>query len=504
MKAVILARVSDPEQEDNYSTPAQVRRLTEYAQSKGLEVIEAYEVTESSTKDVRTKFETIIKHIKEAKEPIALVVDTIDRLQRGFRESIELDDMRKAGQLEIHFLREGLVLSKDSNSSDLLRWDMGVMFARSYVLQLSDNVKRATEQKLKNGEWSGKAPCGYINVRDENDKAWVEVDEERAPLVKKAFEWYATGNYSLKALAKILADDGLTVNSKMQKPMYTSYLEATIISNRFYYGEMEWKGKIYPHKYERLVPKWLWEKCQDVKASYGKTPFNYGAKQYAFKRLLKCPECNCHLSTYTQKNINYVRCHSCNAIHIKEETLLKQAAKLFEKLTMPEAVVEDLTSQLKALYQGEQEYYEENVERINGKLKKLRKRMKTMYEDRLDGRITPDEYDKLIEESKGKEAKFLEELQAHSEADKTFVISCSYILELAKRAKELFVRSQPEQKNKLLRFVLANATVKDGKLVPELKTPFQGILDCNKSKKWYPRRDSNPQPPVPKTGALSS
>lgn len=44
-----------------------------------------------------------------------------------------------------------LILDKNSNSTDVMRWDMSVMFAKAYVLQLSDNVKRSLEQSRKEG-----------------------------------------------------------------------------------------------------------------------------------------------------------------------------------------------------------------------------------------------------------------------------------------------------------------------------------------------------------------
>jgi len=121
--------------------------MREYAEHKGLQIHEVQEITESSSIDTRKKFDLIIKTIQAAREPIALVADTIDRVQRSFKESIILGDLLKSGKLQIHFIRENLILNKDSNSSDLIRWDMGVMFARSYVLQLSDNVRRGNEQK---------------------------------------------------------------------------------------------------------------------------------------------------------------------------------------------------------------------------------------------------------------------------------------------------------------------------------------------------------------------
>lgn len=72
------------------------------------------------------------QEIEQSNEPIALVVDTVDRLQRSFRESVQLDDLRKAGKLEIHFYRENLVINKDSNSADLLRWITDSEYDRLY------------------------------------------------------------------------------------------------------------------------------------------------------------------------------------------------------------------------------------------------------------------------------------------------------------------------------------------------------------------------------------
>lgn len=109
---------------------------------------QVFAITESSTKDTCREYQKILEMIRKSKNTIALVADTIVRLQRSFKEPTKLDDLRREGKVEIHFMREGLVLNDKSNSSDLLRWDIGVMIARSYVLQLSDNIKRFKEQLL--------------------------------------------------------------------------------------------------------------------------------------------------------------------------------------------------------------------------------------------------------------------------------------------------------------------------------------------------------------------
>ena len=191
MKAIILARVSTKEQEDGQSIPAQIRRLTEYVEKRKLPILHVFQITESSTQDSRKEFEKIIDIISKSKEPIALIADTVDRFQRDFKESIPTLKLLRDGKMELHFLRERLILDKNSNSTDIMRWDMCVMFAKGYVLQLGDNVKRSLEQLRKEGIRANLAPLGYLNVADKNGNKDVIPNPEQRHLIIKMFELYA-------------------------------------------------------------------------------------------------------------------------------------------------------------------------------------------------------------------------------------------------------------------------------------------------------------------------
>jgi len=246
-KAIILARVSTEGQlNEGLSIPAQLEKARLYAHKKGLEILSEHQFDESSLKDQRTKFNRVIEEIEKSKE-VVLIVETIDRLQRSFKESVLLDDFRKKGQLEIHFLRENLVINKDSNSSEIQRWDLGVFLAKSYVLQISDNVKRSIDHKLHNREWPGKAPYGYINTPREDGKNWIYPDAWKSKIVKQIFEWYSTEAYSLDLIRLKLEE---TYNLSFHKGKIDH-----IMNNPFYYGEMRYNGKIYPHRYEPIISR---------------------------------------------------------------------------------------------------------------------------------------------------------------------------------------------------------------------------------------------------------
>ena len=68
---------------------------------------------------------------------------------------------------------------------------LSIMFGQSkyYVDSLSENTKRGLREKVRRGEYPGPAPLGYLN--DYRTKKII-VDRERAPIVREAFERYAT------------------------------------------------------------------------------------------------------------------------------------------------------------------------------------------------------------------------------------------------------------------------------------------------------------------------
>lgn len=105
MKAIIFARVSSIEQKDNNSLDAQIFKMREYCVHKKFDIIKKIRLVESSTRGEREQFYEMIDFIKKQKEPIALVVDAVDRLQGSFKEVPILEELRTVGKLTIHFIR---------------------------------------------------------------------------------------------------------------------------------------------------------------------------------------------------------------------------------------------------------------------------------------------------------------------------------------------------------------------------------------------------------------
>lgn len=478
MKVIILARVSDPKQDSNN---AQLTRIQEQPVKLGIPVWKVYELEESSTKGNRKKFQQIIDDIKNSKEPIALFVDTIDRLQRSFKESVLFDELRKEGKVQIHFFREGLVINKDSGNADLLRWDMGVMFARSYVLQLSDNVKRKFEQMRRNGEWTGRVRTGYERVTDIDGKKNIVPHSTMGHLIKPLFEAYSTGNHSYQTIADHAYKIGL--RSCTNKRLTKSNIEC-ILSDTFYYGIAKpEKYPAYPHIYEQLISQELYDRCKAVREGRSRSKTKLASADYIFKGLLRCQNCGCMLSPEIKKGrFIYYSCTNskriCKRIYVPEKELLKPINETFEKFSnIPDKVIERLVTELRKINENAVEYHHAQVTRVQSEYNALQTRIDRLMDLLIDQSITRVEYDKKLQEMKDKQYRLGLELDEHTKADHEYHIHVATVLHLAQKTKEIFKSSEVHEKRAILNFLLQNPKVEGKKLNYSLKIPFNSILE---------------------------
>lgn len=475
MKTIILARVSDKNQDSN---EAQLSRIMSYVKNRDLEEWKVFKLKESSTKGDRKKFHEIIEIIQRSKEPLALVVDTVDRLQRSFRESVVFDDLRKAEKVELHFYRENLVINKNSNSADLTRWDMSVLFARNYVLQLSDNLKRKQGKMREDGDITGAPPLGYKSVYNNNPLRMRRVDvvpDGKAHLVVKTFEEYSKGDVSFVTLSDRMYDFGLRSKEggKVNHAMIFNML-----NNHFYCGKAYSRTHklLYAHRYKPIVSKELFEKCQEVMERHNKVPTKYASKPFVFRGLITCSKCGGVVGGQLKKGkYAYYSCSgykNCERVYVPESELIDQVNTILDSIKLSDERIEEIKSGLRYLGDSENKFHKNSMNSLKADYDKYEIRIRKMYEDRLDGRLTGEMYDKLLTEYKSRQAEILELMGDHSVADEQFYVTANILLSIAKRAKEIFMSSEVNEKRQLLSFLLQNCVLNQKKLDFTLHSPF--------------------------------
>lgn len=184
-----------------------------------------------------------------------VLVEKTDRLYRNLKDWVTLDEL----DLEIHFVKENIVLSPDSRSSEKFMHGIKVLMAKNYIDNLSEETKKGMLEKAEQGIYPSRAPIGYINV-DCGDKRFIQPDPEFAPLIRRLYELYAAGRYSLKAVTDKIYDEGLCYRRSRAK-IHKSFVHQ-ILTNRIYTGDFEWNGKFYTGTHEPVVTKELWDKVQ--------------------------------------------------------------------------------------------------------------------------------------------------------------------------------------------------------------------------------------------------
>lgn len=105
--------------------------------------------------------------------------------------------------------------------------------------------------------------------------------------------------------------------------------------------------------------------------------------------------------------------------------------------------------------------------------------------------ITLNDHDEYVNDLKARKEQLDDQLVNLTHNNKSFLLTSSYLLEVATKALQLFQSSKAALKSKLLRFLLSNLVVKDKKLVSNLKAPFDVISECSQNQTWLPIQVSN-------------
>ena len=459
MKAIILARVSTEMQEDGFSLDAQLERLRNYCSSKKLSIIKEFTFVESSFKGKRTKFYEAIQFVKKQNEKTAIVVDTVDRLQRSFNEFPLLMSLVKAEKIELHFYKEGLTINEKYKSSDLAMWQLQILSANMYVNSTRDNVRRSEEKMLKDGLLPGPAPIGYLNTKDENGKKTIIIDPQRGPLVKKIYEEYATGLFSMDELVRKTKQWGLK-NKNSGKYITKSQL-AKILQNPFYYGVMFYNKTNHPHRYEKLISKELFDKCTEIRTGKYKRTAKHTKEPYIFSGLVRCHYCGCLLSPYKQKGkYIYMRhtaikdCKHCD--NITEKMLLEEVGKHLSSIVLDDEIKTALSKKLKHHYElkNQKTYY--YLEKLKNELEELGEKQNKLLDLLLKGIINEDIYKQQITDITSKKIELKETISKIENPNSSVVDAIDKVLNISNNSYRIFKSSRIEEKRRILKNVFLN------------------------------------------------
>ncbi len=520
-RGVIYARVSTREQQDGYSIDAQVKLLREYGEKNGIVLLREFIEVESASKAGRQNFENMVEFLKqEAKKKTGcriVLVEKTDRLTRNIKDYVTIDELIQEHSMEIHLVKENEMLSSNSNSHQKLIHGIKVLLAKNYSDNLSEEVGKGMKEKANQGFYPSLASLGYKNVRN-GTSSWIEVDPNYSTYVKQLFELYATGEYSILKLSKHMKREGMVSRKGNEISTATFY---RMLRNPIYYGEFYWSGKYYPGKHEAIISKELWLQVQ-VRLDQNHKKAGRPSQGILFGKLIVCGHCGCLMTAEQQKGHIYYHCTGQKGKHgekwVREEEVDLQIFEAIKTLSFDDSeTLSFIVQTLKEFHGQKKKEHNEALTRLHSQYKRIQNRIDQLYEDKLDGEISREEYREKKTKWEIELQKVRKQIEAIENQNKDYLENASVILDLTQKAAYAYEGQAKEGKQKLIKILFSNLSWKGGELIATFAEPFDIIRNINKNrpqgpvniktisaknKIWWRRRESNPRPKTVHHGYL--
>lgn len=458
-------RVSTQRQGQHGTSLAEQQAAIErFAQSWSLSITKRFEERETAAKQGRPVFLDMLKQLKAGKAD-GVIIHKIDRSARNLKDWADLGSLIDRG-LEVHFASESLDLNSRGGR---LSADIQAVVASDYIRNLSEEAKKGLYGRLKQGLYPFRAMIGYLDTGSGKPKT---VDPLAAPLIRRAFELYATGTWGLVKLTDEMNRSGL--RTRTGKKLTKTGL-AWILHNPFYMGVIHIKktNEMYSGIHQSIVTKALFDKVQDVFA--GKNIKKTLKHLLVFRRLIKCQRCTHVLTPEVQKGITYYRCRTRDCLRhcLKEKVVIKEITRLFEKIRFSELetrLLREIASAESANRDDEFRRRRENLKLQQIQLEDRRSRLADAY---VDGVFDQATYLQKKNELVVQEQSLEEKSMSVERDDMDLVEQLNEFCELANFACLSYKLGSPAAKRDLVTTVTANLAFDGKALSIKLKNPFQ-------------------------------
>lgn len=436
-KVALYIRLSREDGDDLESESVSNQRslLVSFLKENNLEAVDIYiDDGFSGGNFERPSFKRMIEDIENKKINCVITKD-LSRLGRDYIETGRYIER----YFPEHYVRY-IALNDDIDTfnetcsgSDLMPFRLGMN--DMYAKDISKKVKSSLYEMKRNGLFCGSAPS-YGYIRSPEDKHFLIPDPETAPIVKRIFDLYIAG-YSSSSIADILTKEKVPtpvlIRNYKKELARTSFPEIwkqcsinNILKNRVYTGcviQHTSKSINYKTKKRRKVPKDEWMIVENKNpAIIDKTTFeiaqeirnksnNYNPNRrkvdYLFADLVYCKDCGSRMSiSYDKKrnritmNCNNYRKFSkydvCFSHYINYEKLEKSIYyKLREKSLIYKNNMEEFHEELEKNYIDPVSNCKSNIEQEKNKIHILRKKQDSLYDDKFQGIINIDTYQRL-------------------------------------------------------------------------------------------------------------
>ena len=386
--------------------------LDQMCKSLGLNIVEIVQEEKSAQKPFnRPIFTEMIKKIENGTYE-ALVVWESSRISRNPTESGMIQQLLQDGKLK----RIRTMTRTFEPEDNAIIFSVDAAVSNQYSIELKRRAIRGYRAKVRNGQLSGRAPEGYINV-NVNDVSWIEKDPVRFSMIRKVFDMYLSEAYTVSEIKKYLEEIGYkTIQRKKSgdKPLSRSAIYK-ILTNPRYYGKIPHPDfpneadKMHDAKFPKMITRDEFERVQQLLGTKGRSRY-VTRKDFELKGLLRCGECGGSVTAERKNKLlkdgsinfhTYYHCthkKPCNQKAIKEPELFESVESLLIIYELPTLLYEWGLDAIKKIAQQEVNQRIGNQYQQRDAISTLERKKKRLLELVTDSTITSDDYKSGISE----------------------------------------------------------------------------------------------------------
>lgn len=406
--AVIYTRVSTREQAvTNQSLETQKKYCLEFALKGNYNVLGFFGGTyESAKTDERNEFNRMIKFVRNQKEGVSyILVYSLDRFSRTGDNAIFISGELKRQGISIISVTQPIDVSTHAG---ILQQNIQFIFSKYDNDLRKEKCMVGMKEKLLRGEWIGCTPAGYSYQHSGDRKLQRIVLNEKAHLIKQAFQLKVQGVTNTEIAARIS-----TTELKISKKRLTE-----ILRNPFYCGYISHamlEGKIVKGKHVPLITEEMFLLANEV--SRNRT-YGYGVEKninIPLKNFVRCSECETPLTAYIvkKKGLYYYKCNKigcrCNR---SVKHMHARFAELLKKYEIDKKLIEPLKDQLVLTYHEFTKADSEHRRQLKQQLADVSAKLDKVEERFVLGEIERELYERIGGKLKQERRKIEDESEA--------------------------------------------------------------------------------------------
>ena len=397
LNVIIYCRVSTDEQaQKGFSLDYQELSLRRFCESMSYNIVNTYREDHSAKNFKRPEWSKLRTYVKANKKDIHKVLFAKwDRFSRNIEQALTVIREFDSMGIELNASEQYLDMSNSDNKMVLSIYLTAGEVERD---KISSRTINGTYQAKREGYFTGKAPYGYDNFRNEFKKSTLKPNKY-SHLVKMAFQEVAMNIESVETIRKRLKESGMN----LEKSAFSALLKNTVYTGKIEVPEFKKEPAMtVDGKHEALIDLETFYKVQAVfqnKRWHGIKP-SHKNLDFPLRDFLTCEVCGGQItgsiSKGRSKTYAYYHCRNKCKTRVPVIDAHTKISRILAEIQISENVKELFSAVLKDSESTALGVKKTQLTSLTELQKNLKAKIESAEDMLLEKEISSDTFNKIV------------------------------------------------------------------------------------------------------------